>query len=406
MVSIDNSDTWTEPLSYERVSSDLTSVTYGNNLFLATGLNGTVITSVLAEEWTNVSIPGILTSSSQLHYNEISNTLSITSDTIAINGNTTVNTTDHTKTLNIGYTDVSNVNIRTSTTINGRLRLPVYNNNPSHSVSHGGDIFYDANTGVLKWFDAVDAQWKTISDIIPDPSNVLVNGNNTVTLESNGETVFPGNILPANTLEIDLGSSSHRFRDLYLSGNTIYLGDAVLSSTNGVFTVDSLVYASEDYVDTSVAAVVGGASSSLDTLAKIANSINNNSDFSGWVSTELALKADTSSLANVSFTGSYNDLVDTPALANVAFTGLYSDVIGIPDQALNANSIVEFERITVKTIKTTPVLAVELPDPVISGAGTRAFVSDANLDTFGAVVVGGGSFLVPVYSDGTNWKIG
>ena len=330
LISIDNSDTWTEPLSYERVSSDLISVVYGNNLFLTTGLNGTVITSVLAEEWTNVSIPGILTSSSQLHYNEISNTLCITSDTIVITANATINTTDHTKTLNIGYTDVSNVNIRTSTTINGRLRLPVYNNNPSHSVSHGGDIFYDANTGVLKWFDAVDTQWKTVSDITPEPSNVLINGNNTVTLESNGETVFPGNILPANTLEIDLGSSSHRFRDLYLSGNTIYLGDATLSSTNGVFTVDSLVYASEDYVDSQIAAVVGNVPSSLDTLEKIANSINNNSDFSGWVSTELALKANTNSLANVAFTGSYDDLDNTPVFANVAFTGSYTDLINIP----------------------------------------------------------------------------
>ena len=38
--------------------------------------------------------------------------------------------------------------------------------------------------------------------------------------------------------------------------------------------------------------------------------------------------------------------------------------------------------------------------------GYRAFVSDATATTFGSVVVGGGSNKVPVYADGTNWKIG
>jgi len=47
-----------------------------------------------------------------------------------------------------------------------------------------------------------------------------------------------------------------------------------------------------------------------------------------------------------------------------------------------------------------------LPSAVTSGAGTVAFVSDALLPTFGLTVVGGGAVKVPVYSDGTNWKVG
>ena len=268
------------------------------------------------------------------------------------------------------------------------MRIPVYNGNPSHSVSHGGDIFYDANTGVIKWFDAANNSWKTVSSTIPEPSNVLINGNNTVTLEPNGETVFPGNILPANTLLYDLGSSSHRFRDLYLSGNTIYLGDAILTSTNGTFAVDGLTYASEDYVANSVAAVVDGAPLDLATLNKIANSINNNSDFYGWVNTELGLKSNT---------------VD---LATVATTGSYSDLTGTPNQELNSNSVVSFTSVIVTTVKTTPVLVSELPDPILAGAGTRAFVTDASTNVFGDLLVGLGTNQVPVYSDGTNWKIG
>lgn len=39
-------------------------------------------------------------------------------------------------------------------------------------------------------------------------------------------------------------------------------------------------------------------------------------------------------------------------------------------------------------------------------AGMRRFVTNATATTFGTVVVGGGSNAVPVYSDGTNWRIG
>lgn len=41
-----------------------------------------------------------------------------------------------------------------------------------------------------------------------------------------------------------------------------------------------------------------------------------------------------------------------------------------------------------------------------SPAGQRRIVSDANATTFNSVVAGGGANTVPVYSDGTNWRIG
>ena len=41
-----------------------------------------------------------------------------------------------------------------------------------------------------------------------------------------------------------------------------------------------------------------------------------------------------------------------------------------------------------------------------AGAGARSFVSNATSTTFGSVVAGGGSNNVPVYSDGTDWRIG
>lgn len=47
-----------------------------------------------------------------------------------------------------------------------------------------------------------------------------------------------------------------------------------------------------------------------------------------------------------------------------------------------------------------------LPSASTSGKGARSFVTDASAPTFGATVVGGGAVAIPVYSDGTNWKVG
>jgi hypothetical protein len=47
-----------------------------------------------------------------------------------------------------------------------------------------------------------------------------------------------------------------------------------------------------------------------------------------------------------------------------------------------------------------------LPSAVTSGKGARSFVTDALLPTFGSTVAAGGAVAVPVYSDGTNWKVG
>jgi hypothetical protein len=47
-----------------------------------------------------------------------------------------------------------------------------------------------------------------------------------------------------------------------------------------------------------------------------------------------------------------------------------------------------------------------LPSAATSGAGAKSFVTDASSPTFGATVAGGGAVATPVYSDGTNWKVG
>lgn len=57
-------------------------------------------------------------------------------------------------------------------------------------------------------------------------------------------------------------------------------------------------------------------------------------------------------------------------------------------------------------VRTRGVTIANLPSASMVGAGTRHFVTDALAPTFGATVAAGGSVNTPVYSDGTNWKVG
>lgn len=57
-------------------------------------------------------------------------------------------------------------------------------------------------------------------------------------------------------------------------------------------------------------------------------------------------------------------------------------------------------------VKVPAVTVANLPSASVAGAGARATVSDANATTFNAVVAGGGANILPVFSTGTEWRIG
>lgn len=60
----------------------------------------------------------------------------------------------------------------------------------------------------------------------------------------------------------------------------------------------------------------------------------------------------------------------------------------------------------VKRFNAGTLTVATLPTAASAGAGARAFVTDANATTFASIVAAGGANGVPVYSDGTNWRIG
>lgn len=76
---------------------------------------------------------------------------------------------------------------------------------------------------------------------------------NTINISANGQISVNNHVLPAANVTYDLGTSTQRWRDLYLSGSTIKLGNTSISSTG-----NSLI------LPTNTVLGVGGSSLSAD----------------------------------------------------------------------------------------------------------------------------------------------
>ena len=92
------------------------------------------------------------------------------------------------------------------------------------------------------------------------------------------------------------------------------------------------------------------------------------------------------------------DAVNCIALGDGTFTTADNQAV-IGNDAIAQTVLRGVTRHTTYTVAT-------LPSASAMGAGARSFVTDANATTFNSVVAGGGSNAVPVFSDGTAWRIG
>lgn len=93
-----------------------------------------------------------------------------------------------------------------------------------------------SNLGTLELAN-VEANVATLqSDVSAIESNVSTLQSDVASL-SGGSTTF-GNVVPTANVAYDLGSPTSMWKDLYLSGNTVYLGGATLSYDGYSVTVD------------------------------------------------------------------------------------------------------------------------------------------------------------------------
>lgn len=104
--------------------------------------------------------------------------------------------------------------------------------------------------------DNTDGQWKLFSNVVSEPGatvnwsdsglqfdsmrlDSITIGSN-ITAASSGNIAVVGNLQPWANVTYDLGSPSNRWRDLWLSGNTVYVGSESMSvSGSGVWSFTS-----------------------------------------------------------------------------------------------------------------------------------------------------------------------
>lgn len=120
--------------------------------------------------------------------------------------------------------------------------------------------------------------------------------------------------------------------------------------------------ATETYVQNKIAEVVNSAPGTLDTLNELAQALGNDPNFATTMATELGKKANTTDLATVATSGSYNDLSDTPTIPSVGNGTLTIQKNGTSAGTFTANAATD------KTINIiVPTKVSELTDDVVKG---------------------------------------
>ena len=92
---------------------------------------------------------------------------------------------------------------------------------------------------------------------------------------------------------------------------------------------------------------------------------------------------------------------DGDALGGSTDTGINRNAAGVLE--VNNGTGGTYRDLLARNLVSSPTTVAGL---TAAQTGARSFVTDANATTFASIVAGGGANGVPVYYDGTNWRIG
>ena len=174
-----------------------------------------------------------------------------------------------------------------------------------------------------------------------------------------------GHIIPGANNTYDLGSPQRQWRDLYLSGSSIFLngvpalsqdpvtGNIVLAANTVIETAngESSLVASQPNLDlylevanaTSIITseinnLIDGAPAALDTLNELAAAISDDENFAGTIASSLSAKASNTYVNDsLALKADRTDLDNYLQVAN-NFSGVYSDLTGKPNLDVYASN--------------------------------------------------------------------
>lgn len=296
-------------------------------------------------------LSGIITSVANIN----NGTSNVAIDAADANITMSVDGTANVVVVSTGLVDVTG-NLTTSGNIVGGGVRSTTSSTPPEAPSVG-DVWYNTNNDILYryTYDGDYDFWEDITGgslvanstaIINGTSTVVVteaDGNVAVTVDGVANTaVFAadritvaGNLLPAANVTYSLGSSSQRWKELWVSNSTIYLGDSVLSATGNVLTVDgqSVITSTDSDTITLTGNITGG---NIDTAGNVTGAyfIGNGSQLTGISTSTTKIFNGTSEINIGVANGAANVSIGTAS--NVA---VFSETGVAVDGAVSAESV-------------------------------------------------------------------
>mgnify|MGYP001586878194 CR=1 FL=1 len=175
--------------------------------------------------------------------------------------------------------------------------------------------------------------------VFADDSTVIIDA---VSSKVNLDGTVKGNIIPDTDVTYDIGSSTKRFKDLYLSGNTIHLGTSTLSvDANGNFQLSGGLKSNNPIVGDDSTLLVDTANSSIPYAVLSGNPTT----VAGYGITDaLALGTSATTALAGDTTFSFADITSKPTTIagygiTDAFDGAYGSLTGAPTIPTNNNTL-------------------------------------------------------------------
>lgn len=214
-------------------------------------------------------------------------------------------------------------------------------------------------------------------------SNIIAIGNGAGGGDTNSNSIYIGNGVT--------GTAS----------NQVIIGDALITSTTlrGAVTAGSIsVPGNAAFSVASGATTTIGIGTSSGNITIGGNSFAQSLNIGGVTGTQPITfgRSTTSQVVNIATGINGTSTVKT---VNIGINGVTNSTTNIVIGATSGTSTTTINGLLKQQTKTVATLPT-------GSAGARSFVTNALAPSFGAAVVGGGTVGVPVYYDGTSWKVG
>ena len=176
----------------------------------------------------------------------------------------------------------------------------------AYGVAIGG---HSAGSGEVNLRSLDDVDYNSVS--APTAGHVLIYNGTLGKWQSNDTfitTVNTRSLIPTSNVTFNLGSTTKRYKDIFLANSTIHLGTAQISATGSKILFNNEAAVSNSYlqatfatsasVTTQVNNLIDQAPGALNTLNELAAALNDDAEFSSTITNSLAAKATTASLTS------------------------------------------------------------------------------------------------------------